>query len=92
MRHSIAQNPGRKIVIIEQIEEIRYLSRYTESTDRAAIRNAIAATKLTASTGQISFNELGEVQKAVQVQVVRDGDWHRHSIIDDAVLLAPPTM
>jgi branched-chain amino acid transport system substrate-binding protein len=62
------------------------------STDRAAVRDAIAATKLTASTGQISFNELGEVQKAVQVQVVRDGDWHRHSIIDDAVLLAPPTM
>jgi branched-chain amino acid transport system substrate-binding protein len=62
------------------------------STDRAAIRNAIAATKLTASTGQISFNDLGEVQKAVQVQVVRDGEWHRHSIIDDAVLLAPPTM
>jgi branched-chain amino acid transport system substrate-binding protein len=62
------------------------------STDRAAIRNAIAATKLTASTGQISFNELGEVQKAVQVQVVRDGNWHRHSIIDDAALLAPPTM
>ena len=62
------------------------------STDRAAIRNAIAATNLTASTGQISFNDLGEVQKAVQVQIVRDGDWHRHSIIDDAVLLAPPTM
>lgn len=62
------------------------------STDRAAIRNAIAATKLTASTGQISFNDLGEVQKAVQVQIVRDGDWHRHSIIDDAVLLAPPTL
>ncbi len=62
------------------------------STDRAAIRNAIAATKLTASTGQISFNELGEVQKAVQVQVVRDGEWHRHSVIDDATLLAPPTM
>ena len=62
------------------------------STDRAAIRNAIAATNLTASTGQISFNDLGEVQKAVQVQIVRDGAWHRHSIIDDAVLLAPPTM
>lgn len=62
------------------------------STDRAAIRNAIAATRLTASTGQISFNELGEVRKAVQVQVVRDGNWHRHSIIDDAALLAPPTM
>jgi len=62
------------------------------SNDRAAIRDAIAATKLTASTGQISFNDLGEVKKAVQVQVVRDGNWHRHSIIDDEALLAPPTM
>lgn len=59
--------------------------------DRAALRDAIAATKLTASTGEISFNALGEVQKNVQVQIVKDGQWHRHSIIDDAELLAPPT-
>jgi branched-chain amino acid transport system substrate-binding protein len=57
----------------------------------AAIRDAIAQTKLVASTGDISFNSLGEVRKAVQVQVVRDGKWHRHSIIDDAELLAPPS-
>ena len=61
------------------------------TTDRAAIRNAIAAIKLTASTGRISFNPLGEVKKAVQVQVVKGGQWHRHSVIDDPDLLAPPT-
>ena len=64
----------------------------TEKGDYTTTHLAIAATNLTASTGQISFNDLGEVQKAVQVQIVRDGAWHRHSIIDDAVLLAPPTM
>jgi len=61
------------------------------TSDRAAIRDAIANTDLTASTGQISFNVLGEVQKSVQVQVVQNGAWHQHSVIDDADLLAPPT-
>jgi branched-chain amino acid transport system substrate-binding protein len=57
-----------------------------------AIRDAIAATRdMPASTGAISFNELGEVMKAVQVQVVKGGKWRRHSVIDDPVLLAPPT-
>jgi branched-chain amino acid transport system substrate-binding protein len=59
-------------------------------TDKDALRQAIAETSLTAATGNISFNALGEVQKDVQVQVVRDGSWHFHSIISDAVLLAPP--
>jgi len=61
------------------------------TSDRKAIRDAIARTNLTASTGQISFNALGEVQKSVQVQVVKDGQWHRYAVIDDAVLLAPPS-
>jgi len=61
------------------------------STDRSAIRDAIAQTKLTASTGDISFNALGEVLKSVQVQVVKDGNWHHHSTIDDAELLTPPS-
>ncbi len=59
--------------------------------DPAAIRDAIAGLELVASTGTISFNSLGEVRKAVQVQVVSDGNWHRHSVIDDAELLAPPS-
>ncbi len=62
------------------------------TTDKAAIRDAIAATQLTASTGNISFNGLGEVQKDVQVQIVKDGNWRFHSVINDANLLAPPTL
>jgi branched-chain amino acid transport system substrate-binding protein len=61
------------------------------STDKASLRDAIAATNLKASTGQISFNALGEVKKDVQVQIVRDGNWHHHSVISDNELLAPPS-
>jgi len=60
-------------------------------TDKAALRDAIAATTIDAATGHISFNGLGEVRKDVQVQMVRDGNWHRHSVISDPVLLAPPS-
>ena len=56
----------------------------------AAIRDAIAATTVEASTGTISFNKLGEVRKDVQVQTVKDGRWRRHSVISDPELLAPP--
>ena len=60
------------------------------SMDSVKIRDAIAATNLQTSIGTISFNALGEVQKDVQVQVVKDGNWHHHSVISDAALLAPP--
>jgi len=59
--------------------------------DPKAIRDAVAGTMLDASTGTISFNALGEVRKAVQVQEVRGGAFHRHSVIDDPELLAPPS-
>ncbi len=58
--------------------------------DPAAIRDAIAATTVEASTGTISFNKLGEVRKDVQVQMVKNGQWRRHSVINDPDLLAPP--
>ena len=61
------------------------------TTDPKAIRDAIAATDLKVSTGTIKFNKLGEVMKAVQIQVVKDGNWHIHSVIDDPGLLAPPS-
>jgi branched-chain amino acid transport system substrate-binding protein len=64
--------------------------RAAGTTDRTALREAVAATDLEASTGRISFNALGEVKKDVQVQVVRDGNWHHHSVISDPALLAPP--
>ncbi len=60
------------------------------SMDPKAIRAAIAKTKINASTGTISFNALGEVQKSVLVQVVKGGNWRYHSRIDDKKLLAPP--
>lgn len=59
-------------------------------TDGAAVRDAISKTSITASTGEISFNSLGEVRKDVQVQVVKDGNWRHHSVISDPELLAPP--
>lgn len=65
--------------------------RAAGSTDRKAVRDAIAKTKLTASTGEISFNALGEVRKNVQVQMVKGGAWRRHSVISDPDLLAPPS-
>ena len=66
--------------------------RKAGSEDPRAIRDAVAATDgLVASTGTISFNALGEVSKDVQVQVVKDGRFRRHSVIDDKKLLAPPT-
>ncbi|MEH6630510.1 MAG: ABC transporter substrate-binding protein [Halopseudomonas aestusnigri] len=64
--------------------------RKAGTTDRQAIRDAIAATNMVASTGTISFNGLGEVKKDVQVQIVKDGAWHHYAVIDDKELLAPP--
>ena len=64
--------------------------RRAGSTDPEALRKAIASTNLKVSTGTISFNQLGEVMKAVQNQIVKDGNWHHHSVISDPNLLAPP--
>lgn len=61
------------------------------SKDRAAVRKAIAATNIPTAIGTISFNNLGEVQKDVQVQIVKDGNWHYYAVISDAKLLAPPS-
>ncbi|WP_022666120.1 ABC transporter substrate-binding protein [Desulfospira joergensenii] len=60
------------------------------STDPKKIRDAIANISMKASTGTIEFNSLGEVMKSVQNQVVKDGEWHHHSVIDDPALLQPP--
>ena len=45
---------------------------------------AIAATAMDAATGRISFNGLGEVRKDVQVQIVRDGNWHHVAVVLDS--------
>jgi branched-chain amino acid transport system substrate-binding protein len=65
--------------------------RKTGGNGGSALRDAIAAGKFDMPTGMLSFNDLHEVAKDVQVQIVRDKAFHRHSIISDPVLLAPPT-
>ena len=60
--------------------------------DPAKIRDAIAATNdFPVATGRISFNELGEVYKAAQIQVIKGGKFRHYATIDDPQLLAPPT-
>jgi len=65
--------------------------RKTNGKGGAALRDAIAAGTYEMPIGKLSFNDLHEVNKDVQVQVVKDKAWHRHSIIHDPVLLAAPT-
>lgn len=41
--------------------------------------------------GELKFNDLHEVNKDLQVQVVKDGKFRRHSVLHDPELLAAPT-
>jgi branched-chain amino acid transport system substrate-binding protein len=60
--------------------------------DTAKLRDAIAATKdLPSAAGTITFNSSREVYKAAQIQVIKNGEFTRYAVIDDPVLLAPPT-
>jgi branched-chain amino acid transport system substrate-binding protein len=60
--------------------------------DPAKVRDAISALKdFQVATGRITFNELGEIYKAAQVQVIKGGKFRHFATIDDPVLLAAPT-
>lgn len=66
--------------------------RKVGADDPVKLREAIAATKdLSVATGRITFNALGEVYKAAQIQIIRGGKFRYYAVIDDPVLLAPPT-
>lgn len=56
-----------------------------------ALKSALASGSYDTPIGKLSFNDLHEVQKDLQVQVVKDKAFHRYSVIHDPVLLAPPT-
>jgi branched-chain amino acid transport system substrate-binding protein len=56
-----------------------------------ALRAAMAGGSFVTPIGKLTFNNLNEVAKDIQVQVVKDKAFRRHSVISDAVLLAPPT-
>ncbi|MCW7506193.1 ABC transporter substrate-binding protein, partial [Leptospira paudalimensis] len=60
------------------------------STDGKAVRDAIRGNSFETAIGKLSFNSLGEVKKAVQVQVVKDANFHRYGVIDDLQFLTPP--
>ncbi len=72
------------IVLIEGMNKSGGRGGYT-------LRDAIATGVFNSPTGILSFNNLHEVRKDVQVQIVRKGILTHHSIISDSLLLAPPT-
>lgn len=55
------------------------------------LKAALAAASYDTPIGKLRFNDLHEVWKDIQVQVVKDKAFRRHSVISDPVLLAPPT-
>jgi branched-chain amino acid transport system substrate-binding protein len=61
------------------------------TTDGKAVRDAIASmTGYDGLTGVMGgFNEIGEVVKPVQVQVVKDGLFRHFGVVDDPELIKP---
>jgi branched-chain amino acid transport system substrate-binding protein len=61
------------------------------STDGKAIRDAIASTKnFSGLTGEIKgFNDIGEVVKDVQVQIVKGGRFRNYGVVTDMELITP---
>jgi branched-chain amino acid transport system substrate-binding protein len=65
--------------------------RRAGTTDGKAVRDAIAATKdFNGLTGVIKgFNDIGEVVKEVQVQIVKDGRFRNFGVVKDPELITP---
>jgi len=59
--------------------------------DPQKIQAALRKAKVPTATGVIEFNELGEIKKNVQAQVIKDGKFRHFAVIEDPVLLAPPS-
>jgi len=55
------------------------------------LKQALAAGSYDTPIGKLAFNDLHEVKKDLQVQIVKDKAFRRHSVISDPVLLAPPS-
>lgn len=61
------------------------------TSNREAIRNAIASGSFDTPIGKLTFNDLHEVNKDIQVQVVKDKAFRRFAVVSDPVYLAAPT-
>jgi branched-chain amino acid transport system substrate-binding protein len=59
--------------------------------DPQKIQAALRTSKVQTATGVIEFNDLGEIKKNVQAQVIKDGKFRHFAVIEDPVLLAPPS-
>jgi branched-chain amino acid transport system substrate-binding protein len=61
------------------------------STDRKAVIKALLETKeYNGLTGKISRFVKGEVVKPVQFQIVKDGKFRRHGVVDNPEVITPP--
>lgn len=56
-----------------------------------ALVKALESGQYDTPIGKLSFNDLHEVRKDIQVQVVKDKAFRRFSVISDPALLAPPS-
>lgn len=79
-----ASSYSATVVFIEALHRTR-----GQSGD--ALVKAIESTDLDTPIGHLSFNDLREVRKDVQVQIVKNKAFRRHSVISDPYLLAPPS-
>lgn len=55
------------------------------------LRAAMAGGTYITPIGKLTFNGLNEVAKDIQVQIIKNRAFRRHSVISDPVLLAPPS-
>lgn len=79
-----ASSYSATVVLIEALHKTRGLGG-------EQLVKAIESTNLDTPIGSLSFNELREIRKDVQVQVVKNKAFRRHSVISDPYLLAPPS-
>lgn len=56
-----------------------------------ALKDAIAGGTFDTPIGKLSFNDLHEVKKDIQVQIVKNNAFHRYAVISDPALLTPPS-
>jgi branched-chain amino acid transport system substrate-binding protein len=89
-----ATNQGADMVAASSFTAMAVLINALKRTDGkggVALRDAIASGTYDMPIGKLTFNDLHEVKKDIQVQIVKDKGFHHYSVISDPVLLAPPT-
>jgi len=89
-----ATNAGADMVAASSFTAVSVLVdalKRTKGAGGEALKKALAEGQYDTPIGKLSFNDLHEVNKDIQVQIVKDKAFHRHSVLNDPVLLAPPS-